>query len=53
MLPVIEGVVKKYGRGLGQKKGLVYRTDVDKLNDKALMALEEDIDDKVEKKFNS
>lgn len=29
VLPVIEEKIKKYGRGLGEKKKLIYRTDLD------------------------
>ena len=52
MLPKITEAVKKYGKGLGEKKSLIYRTDVDKLDDKELNVLEEqqhagDIQDKV------
>ena len=54
MLPKISEAVKKYGKGLGEKKALVYRTDVDKLNGEALEEIEdEDIKDVLEKKVNS
>lgn len=32
VLPVIEEVIKAYGKGMGQKKNLEYRGDVDKVN---------------------
>jgi propionyl-CoA synthetase len=34
VLPAIEEVVKKYGRGLGERSSLKYRGDVDTLNRK-------------------
>lgn len=35
VLPKIEKAIKSYGKGMGEKKKLVYRTDVDKLNKEA------------------
>ena len=34
VLPVIKDIIKAYGHGMGEKKHLEYRGDVDKLNDK-------------------
>ena len=39
VLPKIKEAVLKYGKGLGEKKNLIYRTDVDKLNEGGLEAL--------------
>lgn len=54
VLAAVKETVRKYGKGLGEKKGLVYRTDVDKLDREQLEQLgdEENISDKVEKKVN-
>ena len=34
VLPVLEEMVKKFGKGLGEKNKLQYRGDVDTFNDK-------------------
>jgi hypothetical protein len=35
VLPKIEAAIKSYGRGMGEKKKLIYRTDVDEPNSEA------------------
>jgi hypothetical protein len=36
VLSKVEGAIKAYGKGMGEKKKLIYRTDVDNLNSDAL-----------------
>lgn len=50
MLPKIEKTILAYGKGMGEKKKLIYRTDVDKLDKKELNILELEEEDKVEKR---
>ena len=55
-MPRIEKAIKAYGKGMGQKKKLIYRTDVDKLNSEALNELEgenEEVVDAIEKKIKN
>lgn len=35
MLPKIKELIANYGKGMGEKKKLIYRTDVDKLESKS------------------
>lgn len=53
VLPQIQKTIKEYGRGMGEEKKLIYRTDVDHLNIDALIEIQEneDIQDTVTKKL--
>jgi hypothetical protein len=49
VLPAVEAVVKRYGKGLGEKYKLKYRGDVDDF-DKAFSDEEEEMEEKLEKR---
>jgi len=49
VLPAVEAVVKRYGKGLGEKYKLKYRGDVDDF-DKAFSDEEEEMEEKLGKR---